>query len=161
MCIRDRIVVTLNDIEKSKHDIEKSTELNRTQLVTIINDLIKVSNSIEKDIAARQEEIMKTAEVLPQPESEVYDLMDSCRSNLELVKKFLSKVFAEGPGADTLKAMCADGKPGKVKLACSHYLCSHCFFTLRDLCCDGDNEALPCTACGGIRSDISIGALYW
>ena len=147
-----KVVITLNDIEKSKNDIEKSNELNRTELVKIINYLIKVQTSVEEDIVKKQEEADTLAEIDLDKQNEVYSLMDSCKSDLELLKNFLSKLFLKGP--DTLKTMCIDGRPGKVNLECGHYLCSKCFFTYRELVCKGENEEIPCISCGGIKRKI-------
>jgi len=143
----EKMVMTLNDIEKSKKDIEESSKVNRSDLVSIINDLIIIKNEIELSIEQKETDLRESAEMPKELEDEVYSLMDKCESNLKPLKEFLEENIASEESVPY--PLCADGRPGKVELKCGHHLCYQCFFKQRE-----DNMSIECLSCGGIRQEI-------
>eukprot|EP00826_Nyctotherus_ovalis_P033875 TRINITY_DN2765_c0_g1_i13.p1 TRINITY_DN2765_c0_g1~~TRINITY_DN2765_c0_g1_i13.p1 ORF type:complete len:621 (+),score=214.36 TRINITY_DN2765_c0_g1_i13:31-1863(+) len=145
------IVMTLNDIEKSKKDVEESSRINRLELVAIMNDLITVENEIERKIEQKEVDLKKSAAMPKELENEVYELMDKCEAVLKPLEEFLERDINNRKA--TSHPLCADGKPGKVELKCGHYLCYQCFFKKRDKAKSEDDVLIPCLACGGLKQE--------
>jgi len=135
------VVNVLNDIEKSKGDIEESSNIKRTELMTIINNLISVQNSIEEFISIKEAELKKAEEFSTQ-EDIVYKLISHRRSELNSIISDLNK--------DNYPNLCFDGRLGKLQLECGHYICLNCYFN-KNL----ERKRTPCLGCGGLIHKIS------
>jgi len=53
---------------------------------------------------------------------------------------------------------CLDGRQGKVKLRCGHYICSTCALKQRKKQTEETYDMFICYACGGIK--LKIGNLF-
>ena len=147
----EQMVPTLNDIEKAKKDIKEIGKVNRTELVQIMNNLISTKNDIETIITQKQEELKKLIDIPIEPGEEVYELMDKYKISLESLKEFLEKEINKDR---TLEPICADGRPGKVKLKCGHNLCYKCFFQQKAKSETNNNTVIVCLDCGGLLQEI-------
>eukprot|EP00826_Nyctotherus_ovalis_P051017 TRINITY_DN6336_c0_g1_i2.p2 TRINITY_DN6336_c0_g1~~TRINITY_DN6336_c0_g1_i2.p2 ORF type:complete len:155 (-),score=24.15 TRINITY_DN6336_c0_g1_i2:109-573(-) len=116
-----------------------------------MNNLITAENSIEEKIAKKENELRNLEETALQ-EERVYQLIDTRKSELVATIDYLSAELS----ADTssLKKFCLDGRAGKLRLDCGHYICSGCFFRERANL-NYENKEIPCIACGGTKQKIS------
>jgi exonuclease VII small subunit len=142
------IALTLNEIEKSKKDIEESKKIHRSQLMNIINTLMSVEANIEQSITQRVEDYKDCKNIPSELENNFKEVMERAMSNLMEVKGYLEKEFKKD---GELYSMCEDGKPGKVQLSCGHWMCYKCFFKVRS-----KEKLIVCDACGGAKQEIGL-----
>ena len=127
---------------------KESTNIKRTEFMTIINNLISSENIIENEINEKENEFKNLSIIPPEQENEVYRLINRNKLQLESFKERLGMQI-------TVRSSCIDGRPGKIKLECGHYICSICFFKVRETASKNQTKGIPCLGCGGIEQNIS------
>lgn len=144
------ITQTLSEIEKSKNDIEESKQVQCSQLMNIINTLMAVESDIEKSIAQMVADFEDCKSIPLELEENLKSLTQQVKTILTQLKAHLERELSAQ--RDNYTA-CRDGKLGRAKLVCGHWMCYTCFFKERRD--DGDEEkTVCCVECGGAKEEI-------
>lgn len=134
---------------------EMGAELIENTVVKAKASVASISNlisSIEKAIDEGCEKIKTTAESSHYDVKALHELMDNAIVQGQRAKAYLEKVV-EKRGEHS---SCVDGRMGRVKLKCGHYICAGCVRTEKI-----NDKTFYCIGCGGKRRSAGRSTLTY